>query len=96
MSHHKHLPESLAPFREEIANSAESYDYAEHLSTHAEHSAAVSDELVRALGVVGPADECAARLRELRAAGIDTFIFPLAGRGRAGRWRKLRDEVLSR
>ena len=96
MSHHKELPESLAPFRDEIMQSAESYDYAEHLSTHAEHSTAVSDELVRALGVVGPADECAARLRELRAAGIDTFIFPLAGRGRAGRWRKLRDEVLSR
>jgi 5,10-methylenetetrahydromethanopterin reductase len=96
MSHHKELPESLAPFRDEIARSAESYDYAEHLSTHAGHSAAVSDELVRALGVVGSADECAGRLHELRKAGVDTFIFPLAGRGRIDRWRKLRDEILSR
>jgi len=94
MSHHKELPESVAGFREEIRRSAESYDYAEHLSTHAEHSAAVSDELVRALAVVGTPDECAVRLRELRSVGIDTFIFPLAGRHRAERWRKLRDEVL--
>jgi 5,10-methylenetetrahydromethanopterin reductase len=94
MSHHKELPESLAGFRDEIQRSAESYDYAEHLSTHAEHTAAVSDELVRALAVVGAPDECAARLRELRSVGVDSFIFPLAGRHRAERWRKLRDEVL--
>jgi 5,10-methylenetetrahydromethanopterin reductase len=96
MSHHKQLPESLESFRDEIARSAESYDYAEHLSTHAEHSTAVSDELVRALAVVGTNDECAGRLRELRQVGVDTFIFPLAGRGRADRWRKLRDEILNR
>ena len=96
MSHHKQLPASLESFRAEIQQSAESYDYAEHLSTHAEHSAAVSDELVRALAVVGTPDECAARLRELRGAGVDTFIFPLAGRGRADRWRKLRDQIVKR
>jgi 5,10-methylenetetrahydromethanopterin reductase len=94
MSHHKSLPESLGRFRDEIARSAESYDYAEHLSTHAEHSAAVSDDLVRALGVVGNPGECVTRLRELREAGVDTFIFPLAGRGRAERWRKIRNEIL--
>ena len=93
LSHHKELPQSLTPYRNEIANSAESYDYAEHLSTHAEHSAAVSDELVRALAVVGTADECAARLRDLRSAGVDRFIFPLAGRNRLARWRRIRDEI---
>jgi 5,10-methylenetetrahydromethanopterin reductase len=95
MSHHKSLPDSLAQFRDEIARSAESYDYAEHLSPHAEHIAAVSDDLVRALGVVGTREECVTRLRELREAGVDTFIFPLAGRGRAERWRKLRDEIVA-
>jgi len=96
MSHHRQLPESLATFRGEIVRSAESYDYAEHLSTHALHTAAVSDDLVRALAVVGTNDECAARLGELRQAGVDTFIFPLAGRGRVQRWRKIRDEILGR
>src|SRR5262249_10136679 len=59
LSHHRELPESLLRFRDEIVRSHESYDYTQHLSTHAEHSAVVSDELVRALGVVGTADECA-------------------------------------
>jgi 5,10-methylenetetrahydromethanopterin reductase len=94
LSHHKELPESLQRFRDEIERSAETYDYAGHLSTHAEHRAAVSDELVRELGVVGTADECAARLRELRDCGVDTFIFPLAGRNRIERWRRLRSQVV--
>lgn len=95
LSHHKELPPGLARFAGEIARSEETYDYAKHLSAHAEHSAAVSDELVRALGVVGTAEECAARLRELRSAGVDRFIFPLAGRGRLERWKQIRDQVLS-
>src|SRR5215472_7381745 len=94
LSHFKELPASLATFHDEITRSAESYDYAEHLSTRAEHAAAASDELVRALAIVGAPDECASRLGELRRAGVDSFIFPLAGRGRAARWRRLRDEVL--
>lgn len=95
MSHHKELPESLTRFRDEIQRSADSYDYAEHLSTHAEHTAVVSDELVRALAVVGTPEECAARLRELRATGIDALIFPLAGRNRVERWRTIRDDILA-
>jgi 5,10-methylenetetrahydromethanopterin reductase len=94
MTHHKELPASLERFRAEIERSAETYDYSEHLSTSAEHSAAVSDDLVHALAVVGPAEECAARLRELRECGVDTFIFPLAGRNRVERWRRLRTEIL--
>jgi len=95
LSHFKELPPGLDRFKDEINRSAETYDYSEHLSTHAEHGAAVSDDLVRTMGVVGTADECAARLRELRGCGVDTLIFPIAGRGRADRWRKLRDQILN-
>ena len=94
LTHYKELPDSLVSFREEIQRSAESYDYSEHLSTSAGHSAAVSDDLARALAIVGSPDECAARLRELRAAGVDALIFPLAGRHRLDRWRKIRAEIL--
>lgn len=94
MTHYKELPASLERFRGEIARSAESYDYSEHLSTSAEHSAEVSDDLVRALAIVGTPTQCIARLRELRECGVDSFIFPLAGRGRVERWRKLRTEIL--
>lgn len=94
MTHHESLPASLEPFREELARSARSYDYSEHLSTHAEHQAVVSDGLVRALGIVGSAEECRARLADLRGCGVDTFIFPLAGRGRLERWKKIRDQII--
>ena len=94
LSHFKELPASLLPFVDEIARSAETYDFEEHLSTHADHSSAVSDDLVRALGVVGTPDECAARLRELRDCGVDTFIFPIAGRHRLERWKKIRDQIM--
>jgi alkanesulfonate monooxygenase SsuD/methylene tetrahydromethanopterin reductase-like flavin-dependent oxidoreductase (luciferase family) len=94
LGHYRELPESLLRFRSEITRSAESYDYAEHLSTHASHGSAVSDDLVRALAVVGTSDECAAQLRALEATGLDALIFPLAGRHRLERWRKIRSEVL--
>ena len=94
LSHYKELPPSLERFRDEIARSEHSYDYAKHLSTTAEHSESVSDELVHALGVVGAPEQCASRLRELRECGVDAFIFPLAGRNRLERWRRLRTEVL--
>lgn len=94
LGRYRELPESLLGFRAELAQSAESYDYAEHLSTHAAHGVAVSDDLVRALAIVGTPSECAGRLRDLQATGIDSLIFPLAGRGRLERWRKLRDEIL--
>ena len=94
MTHHKELPASLERFRDEIVRSAEAYDYSEHLSPAADHSAVVSDDLVRGLAIVGTPAECAARLRELRECGVDSFIFPLAGGGRVERWRKLRTEIL--
>jgi len=94
LGHYRELPDSLLRFRDEIARSAESYDYTEHLSTHAAHGAAVSDDLVRALAVVGKPEDWAGRLRELLATGIDSFIFPLAGRGRLERWRKIRDQIM--
>jgi 5,10-methylenetetrahydromethanopterin reductase len=94
LGQYRELPESLLRFRDEITRSVESYDYSEHLSTHASHGAAVSDELVRALAIVGTSEECAARLRALGATGLDALIFPLAGRHRLDRWRKIRSEVL--
>jgi len=95
LTHYKELPESLVAFRDEIKLSAESYDYTEHLSTRAGHSAAASDDLTRALAVVGTPAECSARLREIWSTGVDTLMFPLAGRNRVERWRTIRDEILA-
>lgn len=90
----KDLPSSLTPFQAEIQKAKETYDYSQHLSTHAGHQGAVSDDLTRTLAIAGTPAECTARLTELRATGIDDFIFPLMGGGRLERLRILRDEIL--
>jgi 5,10-methylenetetrahydromethanopterin reductase len=88
------FPASLEPFRDEIVRAKETYDYSKHLSTHAEHQGSVSDDLTRTLAVAGTAEECAARLAELTASGVDSCIFPLLGGGRLERLRVLKEEVL--
>jgi 5,10-methylenetetrahydromethanopterin reductase len=90
----KELPPGLEPFREEIERAKAGYDYSEHLSTHAGHQLAVSDELARTLAVAGTPEECGRRLASLLATGIDGCIFPLMGGGRLERVRLLRDRVL--
>ena len=89
------LPEGLEPFRDEIRRAKEEYDFSQHLSVHAGHQGAVSDDLARALAVAGTAGECRQRLRDLLACGADGFIFPLPGGGRLERLRFVRDEVLA-
>jgi 5,10-methylenetetrahydromethanopterin reductase len=89
------VPESLLEYAGEFQYAKETYDYGEHLSTRATHKGAISDELIRVLAIAGSASQCASRLSELKATGIDRFIFPLMGTGRLERLRQLRDEVLS-
>ncbi len=88
------FPASLEPFRDEILRARETYDYSQHLSTHADHQASVSDELTRTLAVAGTTRECATRVRSLLAAGVDSCIFPLLGGGRLERLRILRESIL--
>ncbi len=90
-----HVPDGLQQFRAEFQAAKESYDYAHHLSTHADHRGVISDVLTRRLAVVGTPDECAERLAQLRATGINGFIFPLMGGGRLERVRVLQEEILT-
>jgi 5,10-methylenetetrahydromethanopterin reductase len=92
----KDLPAGLEGFRQEIEEAKRSYDFTEHLSVHAGHTAGVSDDLAAALAVAGTVDTCAERLGKLLAVGIDGCIFPLPGGNRIQRWRQIRDEVLPR
>ncbi len=92
----KEYPRALERFRPEVEEAKRSYDFNEHLSVHAPHTAGVSDELASALAVVGSVDECADRLAMLMAAGIDGCIFPLPGGNRLERWVQIRDQVVPR
>lgn len=94
LSHFAEPPPGLERFADEIARARDAYDFADHLSAHAGHRAAVSDELVEALALAGTAEECAARLAGLLRCGIDGCVFPLVGAGRLERLRVMRDQVL--
>jgi len=88
------LPPAFDRFRAEIRQARESYDYSQHLSTHAAHQTGVGDELTRTLAVAGTPEECASRLSELARTGVDSFIFPLLGGGRLARLDVLQRQVL--
>ncbi|HTW99274.1 MAG TPA: LLM class flavin-dependent oxidoreductase [Acidimicrobiales bacterium] len=90
------LPEELEAHRSELVLARERYGFGEHLSTRAEHRSLLSEELLAMLAIVGPTQECARRLGELRAAGVDSFIFPLTGRGRVQQLRLLAEEIVPR
>lgn len=63
------LPQELTDY---IA-AREHYDYAEHGRTGAEHASFVTDEVVDRFCVIGTAERCREKLRELEALGVHQF-----------------------
>jgi len=63
------LPRELTEFIE----ARDHYDYQDHGRTGAEHAAFVTDEVVDRFCVLGTAEQCLAKLRELEALGVDQF-----------------------
>jgi probable F420-dependent oxidoreductase len=49
------------------------YDYKDHSRVGARHGEFVSDEICDRFCVIGSTDQCAAKLRELEAVGVDQF-----------------------
>jgi 5,10-methylenetetrahydromethanopterin reductase len=88
------LPDSLAPFADELARAKHDYNYGEHLSTRAGHQGTVSDELVRTLAIAGDPTHCVQRVRGLLATGVDNLIFPLMGTGRLQRMQTLNEHIV--
>ena len=65
----KDLPKAFVDY----ISSREHYDYADHGRTGAEHASFVPDEVVDRFCVLGSAEECVAKLEDLRAVGVDQF-----------------------
>jgi alkanesulfonate monooxygenase SsuD/methylene tetrahydromethanopterin reductase-like flavin-dependent oxidoreductase (luciferase family) len=63
------LPQELTDFIE----ARDHYDYADHGRTGAEHAEFVTDEVVDRFCVIGTAERCLAKLRELEALGVHQF-----------------------
>ncbi|OKH81542.1 LLM class flavin-dependent oxidoreductase [Mycolicibacterium sp.] len=66
------LPAKVEPSLEQaIDRIRESYDYYQHMNTEASHADLVPDELVDLFALAGTPDECAQRLKEIEALGVD-------------------------
>jgi 5,10-methylenetetrahydromethanopterin reductase len=60
--------------RELVAEVGRRYDSNEHLFNTADHSKVLPDEFIDRFAVVGTPDECATRLLELAAVGLERFV----------------------
>jgi alkanesulfonate monooxygenase SsuD/methylene tetrahydromethanopterin reductase-like flavin-dependent oxidoreductase (luciferase family) len=63
------IPEALT----EYVKARKFYDYTEHSRVGAKHGEFVSDEICERFSVLGTAEQCAAKLRELESVGVDQF-----------------------
>jgi 5,10-methylenetetrahydromethanopterin reductase len=88
------LPGGLGRFREEFVRAKHEYDLSEHLSVHGQNVDLISDELASRLAVAGEPAECARRLTELAALGLDGVTITLLSGGREQRLVRMGTELL--
>ena len=72
------------------------YDYDEHSRVGAKHGAFVTDEICDRFCVIGSADDCARKLRELEAVGVDQFNIYLMTHSQEQTLQAFGDEIIPR
>ncbi|MFQ6392550.1 LLM class flavin-dependent oxidoreductase [Nocardia sp. KC 131] len=79
------LPAAVDPHLEEaIERIRQNYDYYHHMDTEASHADLVPDELVDLFALAGTPAECAKRLEQIRALGVDQVsIVPFVRPGKS-------------
>jgi probable F420-dependent oxidoreductase len=71
------IPSELTDF----VKTRKGYDYKDHSRVGAKHGEFVTDEICERFSVIGDADACAKKLRELEAVGVDQFNIYLMTHG---------------
>ncbi len=69
----RYRPSELPQEFTDYIRAREHYDYADHGRAGAEHASFVTDEIVDRFCVIGTAERCREKLRELEAAGVTQF-----------------------
>jgi probable F420-dependent oxidoreductase len=69
----RYPPDELPSALTDYIRARDHYDYADHGRTGAEHAEFVPDEVVDRFCVIGTAEACEQRLRELETAGVHQF-----------------------
>ena len=92
----KHTPSFLLPFVKDFKRASEAYDRHEHMSSHATHKTVVSPEFTDFVALVGTADECLERIRNLEKLGLEgiTLAFRAGAGGRQARMEELSDKII--
>jgi 5,10-methylenetetrahydromethanopterin reductase len=67
--------------RELVAEVGRRYDSRMHLRNDADHTGVLEDDFVDRFAIVGSADRCVERIRELRALGVERFVIAGASFG---------------
>jgi probable F420-dependent oxidoreductase len=70
------------------------YDYKEHSRVGAKHGEFVTDEICDRFTVIGNAEQCIAKLRELESVGVDQFNIYLMTRGQEETLQAYGDEII--
>jgi probable F420-dependent oxidoreductase len=70
------------------------YDYKEHSRVGAKHGEFVTDEIVDRFCVLGNAEQCAAKLKELESVGVDQFNVYLMTHGQEETLQAYGDDII--
>ena len=70
------------------------YDYKDHSRVGAKHGEFVSDEICDRFCVIGDAEACTRKLRELEAVGVDQFNIYLMTHGQEDTLRGYGTEII--
>jgi 5,10-methylenetetrahydromethanopterin reductase len=92
----KEAPPVLEAWRDQFEVAHRSHSFQRHLARGAESEEAVSDDFVKWVGVVGNADECAAKIAPLLRLKVDRLTFALLPGGREQRLRRYATELFGR
>lgn len=89
----KELPAGLDRFTADFKHAAEAYDFSRHLSRAGEPEP-VSDDFVKWIGVAGPIEAAAEKIRPLLGLKVDCITFALLPGGREARIRQYGEELI--
>ena len=86
----QHRPKALTDY----VQARKFYDYNEHSRVGAKHGEFVTDEICDRFCVIGNAEQCTAKLRELEAVGVDQFNIYLMTHGQEETLQAYGDEII--
>ncbi len=92
----KQLPDFMERWQDDFTRASAAYDRHEHMSSHAQHKSAVSDEFIDWVAFTGSPEECRDQIKKLKALGLHgvTLAFRAGAGGRQARMEDLSKNII--